>query len=539
MELGILALLMGVGLLSAFSGGSDDAQIEDEVERPEPPDVEAPPLINVGTDGNDTVSIQDENPTINATLGDGDDRGYAFVTSGTFLSGGQGDDMLDGGTRSTLFGNAGNDQLSIGSFNGTDVGQTNFDSAAYGGDGNDMLFSNQGFIEEGTVSLFGEAGDDQITVRNEAGFIERGGITKILSGGEGDDTFRVELKFPTFDPDAPEQEPHTNDDTNVFITDFTPGTERLTITSDGFAGPRAPTLETAELTRDEDGLTTLNMTFAARGDVPATSTSIALGYADGITLDDINLPGEVERGEELSYLGYQDIFGAGGDDTLIAIDDDIPDFLRVELEGGDDVAYVRSNGARINGDTGDDFFRTSDVAETIYGGSGDDYFLEEANRNTGPDALFGGEGNDTIAVIGSNDIEYRTADDQTYRILEPNVVNGGLGDDVIVSSHNNTLTGGDGSDTFGIVNNNFNNYTAPLITDFDRTQDALFIDYRDEQDLPNLPDDLIISVWEDGTGADVSFGETLMVRVAGGQNLVPADIQIPDDSVYTDVLERT
>ncbi|WP_299412877.1 hypothetical protein [uncultured Sulfitobacter sp.] len=535
MELGILALLMGVGLLTAFSSGSDDVEAEEK--RPEPPDVEAPPLINVGTDGNDTVRVQDENPTINATLGDGDDRGYAFVTSGTFLSGGQGDDILSGSTRSTLFGNAGNDELGISSFFGADVGQTEFDSAAYGGDGNDKLFSDRGHVEEGTVSLFGEAGQDFLHVRNEAGAIERGGITKILSGGDGDDTFRVELIFPRFDPDAPEFEPHTSEDTNVFITDFTPGTERLTITASG--SPTNPILETAALSRDEDGLTTLNMTFAPVGDAPAASTSIALGYADGITLDDINLPGEVERGEELSYLGYQDIFGAGGNDTLIATDDDIPDSLRVELGGGDDFAYVRSNGARISGDEGDDVFRTSDVAETIYGGPGDDYFSEAANRNTGPDALFGGEGNDTIAVIGSRDIEYRASDDQTYRILEPNVVNGGLGDDVIVSSHNNILTGGEGRDTFGIVNNNFNNYTAPLITDFDRTQDALFIDYRDEQDLPNLPDDLVISAWEDGTGADVFFGETLMVRVGGGQNLVPTDIRIPDDSVYTDLLERT
>ncbi|UWR22974.1 hypothetical protein [Sulfitobacter sp. S190] len=292
MEIGILAALLGVGLLTVLGSDSDDHSEDDTEETVAPdPEVGEPP-VNVGTDGDDRVFIQDDNNIPNATLGDGDDRGFAFVTEGSTLSGGLGDDTLDGGTRSTLLGDEGDDRLAISDFNRSFEGQTNYDSAAFGGEGNDSLFSDRGFTEEGTVSLFGEAGNDDITVDNDAGFIERGGITKVLSGGEGDDTFRVNLLFPDADPDAADPEPHTTDDTNVFITDFTPGTETLVVTAGGIGGSAAPPFETAELTRDADGLTTLTLTFAAVGTAPPAVTTIGLGFADGITLDDIILPGE-------------------------------------------------------------------------------------------------------------------------------------------------------------------------------------------------------------------------------------------------------
>lgn len=399
MELGILALLMGVGLMAAFAGGDSDTEIDEapmpDVGNPnvEPPVAEAPPLINIGTDGNDTVFVRDENPTTNATLGDGDDRGYAFVTSGTFLSGGQGDDILSGITRSTLFGNAGNDQLDISSLFGEDVGQTEFDSAAYGGDGNDQLFSDRGHVEEGTVSLFGEAGQDFLHVRNEAGAIERGGITKILSGGDGDDTFRVELIFPRFDPDAPETEPYTNEDTNVFITDFAPGTELLTVLSRGVGGSLVPALDTAELTRDDEGLTTLTMTFEPIGDTPAATTTIALGYADGITLNDIVLPGDMQSGEE-------PFSGTTGDDRVIETrQGQVPSELL--LDDGDDLANLLSEGGSVFGGDGND---TISDGGLMAGGDGNDVLSQDVNPLAAQQFTFqsmSGNGGDDILIIGA------------------------------------------------------------------------------------------------------------------------------------------
>ena len=233
MELGILALLMGVGFLSAFSGGSDDADEEvTEAEEPvaEQPDPNTGEMIDEGRtdgitigeeladgftviegtegddivdastfergpsyevragDGNDVVSRNPENDaeirsrdTTNAFFGrifgeDGDDLiDMEGRRSGDFIyeiSGGIGDDTIISGDLTRVLGDAGDDLIIMGEYNTV---------RGFGGEGNDTLVGTQ------TSQMFGEEGDDVLNIHYLSGI---NGFSS-ASGGAGDDMINI------------------------------------------------------------------------------------------------------------------------------------------------------------------------------------------------------------------------------------------------------------------------------------------------------------------------------------------------------------
>ncbi|AWI85711.1 hypothetical protein CEW88_18650 [Alloyangia pacifica] len=124
--------------------------------------------------------------------------------------------------------------------------------------------------------------------------------------------------------------------------------------------------------------------------------------------------------------GQTAVFAQGGDDTVLACDED----TWIDLGAGDD---------RGQGRNGADTLRGGEGADNLRGNSGDDYLL----GGSGDDTIYGNAGNDT--VVGGDGADK---------------LNGGSGDD--------TLEGGNGSDKFVIVEG------KNVITDFDAGEGDVF-----------------------------------------------------------------
>ncbi|MFS0518554.1 phytase [Nostoc sp. UIC 10607] len=153
-----------------------------------------------GGEGNDQIFIGQNGPAknTNADGGNGDDLIVVVEASGiNNLFGGAGDDTLTviEGSRQSLFGGSGNDNLSSGGSNnrlsggsGDDKLFSNINDSLFGGDGDDVLFAGQG----GSNRLSGGAGADQFWIANGSLPISNNivtdftvGIDKIGLGGVG------------------------------------------------------------------------------------------------------------------------------------------------------------------------------------------------------------------------------------------------------------------------------------------------------------------------------------------------------------------
>ncbi|TMV90000.1 calcium-binding protein [Thioclava sp. BHET1] len=161
--------------------------------------------------------------------------------------------------------------------------------------------------------------------------------------------------------------------------------------------------------------------------------------------------------------------GKGGDDRLSGSDES-----DVLLGGaGDDRLYdfnrgaVDASGAPIGGrPTGDDL---------LVGGAGDDYL----HATSGTDTLLGGEGNDTFS---DGLIEPENFQDLTLLDDDPAMMDGGAGDDLLMGSLGDTMTGGTGAESFDV--NIYGGGDGPaIITDFNPDEDqVIFRNIGDETD---------------------------------------------------------
>lgn len=299
MEFLLLALLILVGLATAFDGGDDNGSDGGGDGNDSLDDV----LTGSGTArvfggaGGDTIYVQDDavgdglkgNNSLTgadkATTkggegddwlelsgdahGDGGDGTDTLTAEGrTSLYGGDGDDMMSGhGTRE---GGSGNDrlELSYGRDVSTDRAKILLYGQADGGDGNDTIIASSGVLDgdtyttSGTMALSGGAGDD---------YISASAIYKI-DAGSGDDTVSIAS-------DATKSQDHQgvilgegNDvavapvslfgdyyGIHATFTDFNPAEDRLAIiVEEGPTAPVAIYTWYAELggtvVRDDDGV---------------------------------------------------------------------------------------------------------------------------------------------------------------------------------------------------------------------------------------------------------------------------------------------
>jgi Ca2+-binding RTX toxin-like protein len=161
--------------------------------------------------------------------------------------------------------------------------------------------------------------------------------------------------------------------------------------------------------------------------------------------------------------GAYTVFGAGGNDTLRVrtsqfASGDAGDILH----GGDGNDFLSTVGTndQLYGDAGDDTLLAGNGDDLLDGGDGADIL----DASSGNDTLYGGAGDDTL-LGGFGDDKLYGGDDNDL-ITDPsgnNIVDGGAGDDqIIMANGNDNVIGGDGNDeiTLGAGNDIANGGTG-------------------------------------------------------------------------------
>ena len=201
------------------------------------------------------------------------------------------------------------------------------------------------------------------------------------------------------------------------------------------------------------------------------------------------------------------LFGLTGNDSLVGSSSD--DYF--EGDAGNDTINAFSGNDAAYGGSGDDLFYGLGGDDSLYGDAGDDTI----EGNTGDDNLFGGLGSDSIAGGGGtdalnggagNDIissdRLDSSADFSRGIGETLI--GAEGEDTIIFSNADQVSGGADADTFHYV---YRNVTSDpvVITDFDKDIDMLTVHYTPQSDNQGNPIVPAMSL-----EIDASIGETLI-----------------------------
>ena len=253
--------------------------------------------------------------------------------------------------------------------------------------------------------------------------------------------------------------------------------------------------------------------------------------------------GEVQSGssvgEELAGSSFSDLLlGLGGPDTIEGLGgDDVVvgefGFDRLTGDAGNDIVLGGGGNDLVDGAEGRDLLFGGAGDDTVTGGSGNDILI----GSSGADTLRGGDGNDTMSGLEYDEI---AADMQvTARILREDlraifgtdvtqgqldrvaaavtsgsaeergadILDGGAGNDALLGDEGDTLTGGEGTDLFGI---NFSaGDAASTITDFDHLTERLVL-------VLDNPDTAAIEIRADGPDASqILVDGQIVVRLSG------------------------
>lgn len=484
--LALTMLLGGSLLLDVFDGGGGN-------NTPNPPEPDSDDDTLNGNSGDDTLYGEAGNDLISGNGGadflfgdDGDDTVY----------GGQGPDHVGGGNGDDhVLGEEGDD--SVYGWYGNDIIE--------GGAGDDTLGGPTFASEEGDDSLIGGAGDDLLL----------GGVGIDTSeGGPGDDRiFDYNLARSDGAPNPSLMDGGDGNDTLAFDSGSTitggAGMDQL------FFYPEANDQETTRITDFNPDEDTLSISFEVRPDDVLNLSMVDRVDGDGVDL----MNGDTVLAE---------IFGAPG----LTLDDV-------------DLRYTLVDGSQeFTGSDADERITVGYDDYTVNGGGGDDTISYAGSNNglgyggeSGSNVLNGGAGDDVIWGSGytiNSDFPSDNGPAPVELILHGDTLNGGAGDDILISNGNNVMTGGDGADTFGLDADPFLSppnfadptpYPPSMITDFDPSEDTIVVDSYHVAGLS--PDDpLSVQVWDDGTGADIRYGDIVLAQVTGGQSLTPADIQV-------------
>ncbi len=222
-------------------------------------------VIDDSTPGNedlpDTLYLYDgDDVVINGTLADWHPER---------IEGGEGDDRIHTqAAGADIYGGLGNDHLNA-------TGSTNL----YGGAGDDQLTMDLAtYLNDSVTVVDGGHGDDTLTV-----------IAKLLSeapsdyssagltGGEGADTFHVQLQ-------APDADTVQGDTWGVGIRDFDPTEDTLAVEYKD--GDRS-LIQRTEVTDTQDGFTTVDLIGHDEDDNEIVLTTLSLGAVTGVTPDNI------------------------------------------------------------------------------------------------------------------------------------------------------------------------------------------------------------------------------------------------------------
>ncbi|NVO25330.1 calcium-binding protein [Donghicola mangrovi] len=446
----------------------------------------------VGTDDNDVIDASGGDDTVLGGYGSdlisgaaGDDllRGESWNDT---ISGGDGDDTLDGGnSNDLLFGGVGDDSINGASDYDTLIGgqgddnligntghdwlvDTRGDNTLRGGFGQDVLISAGDFPDDASGSLSTlyvdwESGFTDLTPRSQplkfeavalvlgqedtsgADVLDGGsswdalafGAGDTATGGAGGDTFAV-VQHHLLSGDAPATITDYEDADQIeYMYSVTTGEPDLSI---------------------EHTDTGVNLYDGGK------LVMVIGGDTEGFTLDDISLSSVVT-----ASAGSDDLTGGAEDDALY-------------LQGGNDKA---------SGEDGNDTLYGGDGRDTLNGGAGNDWLMggdgsDTLNAGTGDDVLNGGSSEffDVYYWSYSNPNGFDSVD----IIMEHNnqvgtdgtdLLNGGYGDDVLLVGAGDTAVGGEGDDTFFLIDHDGSADIA-VVEDFNPSEDSLVVKYWGE-----------------------------------------------------------
>lgn len=389
-------------------------------------------LVQVGTDGNDTLVGYVGNDTLSGGLGD---DSIAGGDGDDALSGGAGADFLDGGNGvDTLAGDDGNDTLSGGAGDDHLLGGSGLD-ALYGGDGNDVI---DGGADRDWLS--GEAGDDQLSGGDGDDEIRGGDGADTLAGETGDDLLyggAGEDRYVFVRGDGKDRISDLQG-LNTLALDGLPVTD-VRMRRDGttlvirFASSSGDEVRFEQFFDGATGLATASLAIDTGSLWSLSPQDIDAQVMLGTAVDD-TIFGNV-LGNTIDGLGGQDIVRAGEGDDIV--------------DGGDggDQLYGEGGNDQLFGGAGDDLLDGGDGVDALSGGIGNDDLAGGAGADTldggdGADHLWGGTDNDLLRGGADGDVlDGGTGQDQMY---------GGSGDDVyLVDDAGDTVTevAGEGQDT--------------------------------------------------------------------------------------------
>lgn len=235
------------------------------------------------------------------------------------------------------------------------------------------------------------------------------------------------------------------------------------------------------------------------------------------------------------------LFGLSGNDSLVGTVSD--DYF--EGDAGSDTINAFDGHDEAHGGSGHDIVIGFEGNDTILGDNGDDLI----ERNTGEDHLFGGPGADSIAggegrdsVNGgagndllSSDRLDRSAD---FSRGGGETLIGAEGEDTIIFSNADQISGGGDADTFHYV---YRDVTSDpvFINDFDKDMDTLTIHYPPQTDGQGNP--IVPSI---SFQIDTLIGETLIkldgvlvAKLQGNVSISSADVILAEyDASFLDRL---
>jgi Ca2+-binding RTX toxin-like protein len=464
------------------------------------------PALTVGTAGDDSVTLAATDLRYDA-LGGNDT--VTATEEKTRVSGGAGNDRLFtafGVGTVFLFGEDGDDQLSGAGGNDVLVGGIGNDQFN-GNDGNDQLFggSDGDFASGGAGAdlINGGAGQDFLQGDSGNDTIKGGTGTDNLRGGTNDDLL---------------QGGGGNDALNGSI-----GKDTL----DGGAG-----IDTAQYF-DAASRVTIDLRLAGFQNTSGAGLDklIDVENVSGTPFNDI-LIGNNEVNNLSGDAGDDSLTGLGGDDQLFDFNggndvmnggdgnDSISDF-----GGGNDVHNGNKGNDNINSGDGDDILSGGDDNDSLFdGGGGDDRLNGDAGNDFmddgggGDDVFDGGAGNDFIRDTGSGaDVLKGGVGSDTLRAgVGDDKLSGGDGIDFLDGeAGTDTLTGGQQADQFFFFQASGSLVASPdQVTDFSHAQ-------GDHIDLQNVFGGTLTFI---GAAAFSGAAGEVQVLPAGGDQAVNVNL---------------
>ncbi|MBN8530473.1 MAG: putative Ig domain-containing protein [Alphaproteobacteria bacterium] len=366
----------------------------------------------VGGAGDDTIDArQGGQDVVNAGTGNDLIYGNDATVGNYIMMAGDGNDTLIGGNATSVRIDMGNGDDSLvsgaGAFNtgGMGAGNDTFQGSAAnttvdGSSGNDSLAGGTG-----NENLFGSDGNDTISGGDGNDVIRGYYHSDSLTGGAGNDTFYcngIWLEGLKFVYSTQEE----------WITDFTPGSDKIVLGQLGFEGISAAPAAGTMLTFYYDaGLNQTILTDESQDFVWRFTGNVALSSADFTFTN--NLGGTAGNDSINGSSGHDALMGGAGNDTLVtwsnydvAHGGDGNDLVQVSVAGGSTMV--------LYGDAGDD---------TVIGHNGN---ADALGGGTGADSLSGQTGSDTITGNAGTDTMNGGASADSFRFVS--VTDSGTGD---------------------------------------------------------------------------------------------------------------